>query len=223
MTVTYCTPDEVSSFLGLGVNYFTALSKPSLTEVENIINQVEEYIDRMTHHAWREKVANDGAYEYHQLGRLGTRSTWFTWLGYPIYLKYRRLKKFDASKGDRFEVYNGNVWEDWLATKTEGMNGDFWVDYDNGIVFVFGFWRYIGLKEYMTRFKYRYGEATVPLDIKRACVLLVASQLVAVNDKLFMIPEGGTGVLNIREKIELWREEADRILSARREFAFGGE
>ena len=220
MATYYCTADDVAVFLGLGSGYFTATSKPAKEEVEAIINQYEDWIDFRTQHAWRGRKVDK--WEYHRLGYLGNRGNWFVWMGFPIFLRHRSVKQFDKGQGDEFQVFNGSSWEDWLTTKTEGMTGDYWVDYDNGIVYVFGYWRYVGFKDFMVRFKYRYGESTVPQDIKRACVLLTAAHLVSVNDKLFLIPEGGTGVLSIREKVELWRQEANDILDARREWAMGG-
>lgn len=216
----YATADDVACVLGLGSGYFTEVSNPTISDVERMIEQFEDYIDFRTQHAWRERRVSK--YEYHRLGYLGVRGGWFVWLGFPIFLKHRKVKQFSKEQGDAFEVFNGSSWEDWLTTKTEGVNGDYWVDYDNGIIYVFGYWRYVGFKDFMVRVKYRYGEETVPKDITRACALLVAAHLVSVNDRLFMIPEGGTGVLTVRDKAELWREEAERILDYRREWAMGG-
>lgn len=218
----YCTASDVASFLGLGADYFTSSDNPTQSEVEAIIEMQEDFIDNLTHHAWRESQANSGKYEYHTMGRIGGRRTWFMWLGFPIYLKYRRVKQFDSEEGDAFDFYNGKDWEDWLTEKTEGT--DYWVDYDNGIVFVYGYWRWIGLKDYSVRFRYRYGEPTVPKDIKLCTIMLTAMHLVTVTDRLFLLPEGaGTGAITAREKIERWKEEADTILEIRREFVPGGD
>jgi len=222
MTTYYTTPEDVATFMGLGSGYFSASSTPTRSEVESIINQVEDYMDEWTHMAWREKSASHGQYEYHTLGRIGVRGSWFVWLGYPAFLKYRFVRQFDASKGDVIEVFNGNEWEDWLATKTEGIGEDYWVDYDNGIIYFRGLWVYLGLKEYVLRVKYRYGMSYVPEDIKMAATYLTAAHLVEITDRSFILPEGGSQVVSAPEKAQRWRESALNILDRWREWVVGG-
>jgi len=222
MATTYCTVEDVERILGVGIGYFTDSTNPQRDDVEEIINQNEDFIDNWCHRAWRERKALNGEYEYHTLGRLGIRGSWFVWLGYPVYLKYRNVRKLSPEEGDALEVYNGSEWEDWLATKEEGEGKDFWVDYDNGIAYFRGLFVYLALKEYVMRIKYRYGATVVPRDIRMACALLTASQLVESSDRSFLLPEGGTQVVSAPEKSDRWRQRALQILDMYRDFVAGG-
>lgn len=132
------------------------------------------------------------------------------------------MRQFDKSKGDALEFFNGREWVDFLTNRREGLDGDYWVDYDDGIIYFRGLWAYLGLREFAVRVKYRYGDETPPEEIKLACSLLVASHLLTVSDRLFLLPEGGTGVVNASEKIERFKEQAFLILERWREFFIPG-
>jgi len=220
----YCTADDVGRLLGVGRGYFTETSTPlTLDDINMVINMMEDEIDRETQCSWRIKPANDGRWEYHTLGRIGLRGSWFVWLGYPVFLKYRKIPQFSATAGDKIEVFNGNAWENWITTKVEGIGQDYWVDYDAGIIFFRGLWVYLGLKEYVLRIQYRYGaETSVPRDISLACTYLTAAHLVSTNDRLMILPEGGTQVVSASKKYDDWRERAYKILEQHREFAVVG-
>ena len=214
----YCEVGDVERILGLNVGYFSETTVPSFDDVNRLISNFTDYIDRRTHFAWREKQANDGRYEYHTVGRIAPRGTWFVWLGYPIFLNFRAVKQFDKQKGDVFEFFNGNMWEDWLTTRKEGFSGDYWVDYDSGIVYLRGLWAFLGIKEFSVRFKYRYGAEVVPEDIKLACAYLTAAHLITISDRIFLLPEGGTNIINAAEKIERWVSTAEDIIERHREY-----
>ena len=219
----YCTADDVGRLLGVGRGYWTANTKPlTLDDVNMTINMFEDDIDREVQWAWREKVSNQGRYEYHTLGRVGLRGSWFVWLGYPVSLKYRAVRQFDKTQGDVIEVFDGNSWQDWLSTKVEGIGQDFWVDYSMGTIYFRGLWVYMGLKEYVLRVVYRYGDTVVPRDISYACALMTAAHLVETNDRLMILPDGGSQVVNASKKVDDWRQRATNILEQYREFAVVG-
>jgi hypothetical protein len=219
----YCTADDVGRLLGVGRGYWTATSTPlTLDDVNMVINMFEDDIDRETQWSWRTKVSNQGRYEYHSLGRVGLRGSWFVWLGYPVSLKYRAIRQLDKSQGDVLEIFNGNMWEDWLSTKVEGTGQDFWVDYSMGTIYFRGLWVYLGLKEYVCRIIYRYGDTSVPRDISQACALLTAAHLVETNDRLMVLPEGGSQVVQAAQKAQIWRDRAYKILEQYREWAVVG-
>lgn len=203
MPTTYCTPEDVA--LVIGIDGFSGNTNPTRTQVEAIINLVEDEIDSYTGHAWREKQSN---LEYYEIGRLGWRHPIWTWMGYPIYLGHRKIRvPFDKAKGDVFEVFEGGQWIDWL----DGTHDDsYWVDEERGIVYIkAGIW---GYRWRWARIKYRYGDSTVPDAIRRACALLAAAHILESQDRWFLIPEGGTGSISADKKVQLWRQSAYQIL-----------
>jgi len=206
---TYTTVDRVATFLGLDVDRFGEDSSPTKAQVEQIISAMEDYVDRYTRHAWREKSTN--GYEYHKMRRATWRAWWY--LGTGVYLRHRKVRQLDPDEGDSLQVFNGTEWEEWLGVKTEAENGDFWLDYDNGILYIRRIWWLWFPRGYILRIKYRYGETSVPEAIRMATTLLVAAQLVESGDYVFLLPEGaGQGAITAREKIEMWRTQAHEIL-----------
>lgn len=218
----YCSVSDVEKVLGLPLGYFTESSVPPRATVETLIEYYTKYIEWRTGFAWREVVANEGRLEYHTVGRIAPRGSWFVWLGYPIFLRHRKVRPFDKSKGDVFEFYNWSTWEDWLTTRREGLDGDYWVDYDNGIIYLRGLWAYLGIREFSVRVRYRYGEETVPEDVKLACACLVAAHLIETTDRLFILPEGGTNIVSATRKVEEFKALADDVIARRKEIFMPG-
>jgi len=212
---------DVAQVLGFEVGRFTDESLPAKETVESFIRYAEDYIDRFTNSAWREKkrwedpdVGPDG-YEYH---RIQSRS-WFgySWMGNEVYLRKRRIRHLDRDLGDSLQIWNGRDWEEWLGVRTEGYNGDFWVDYDNGVVFLKRIFWYGNWYGHTFRIRYRYGGLYVPQDIRQACALLAASRLVENGDYAVLLPEGANNIVVASQKAAWWREEAHRILEMHRE------
>ena len=212
MTTYYCSSGDVATILG--VDAFSDTTKPTATQVDSMINMVEDEIDRYTGHAWREKVSD---VEYREVGRIGWRHPIYYWLGYPIYLGHRKVRvtsgKLDSTLGDIFEVYFSGTWTDWL----DGTHDDdYWVDDYRGIIYIKqGLW---GYRYRWSRIQYRYGDTSVPNDIKMACSLLSARQILMSQDRWMLIPEGGTGSVVARDKIQSWTDRAYGILDRYMEY-----
>jgi hypothetical protein len=213
----YCTVEDVERILGLKSGYFNESSVPSYDDVVALINSYTEYIEKRTGKAWREKRANNGEYEVHPIGRMGLRTGIFVALGFPIYLTHRNIRQFSKASGDAVEFYNGTSWEDWLDTKVEGT--DYVVDYTNGIFYVRAlFLSAVVAKDYLFRFKYRYGYNEVTDDIRLACAYLVCRQLIMSNDRIFVLPEGGTNIIMASEKLSRMEAYVEDILDRYTEY-----
>lgn len=221
MAVIYCTANQVASLLQ--VDNFSISTKPTQAQVEEFINRAEDYIDFQTMHAWRQRYSKSttGAdtsapdYEYHSIEFDYKYQT-----GIPVFLEHRKIRSMDYSLGDRLEYFNGSNYEDWLQTKTEGRGNDWWVDYDNGILYLraaYWVWRERPLT---IRVKYRYGEVNVPKDIEEACVKLSAISVLQSEHRTALLTDvGTTNYLNYDRLIQMWKEDVEKILSARREVA----
>jgi len=166
--VTYTTVDKVSRLLQLS----TALSgstTPNIEQVQNIINQKEDWIDRTLKTSFRlTEVRN----EYHDL-----MLQYYPNTGYAIYLKNRRIIPF-VSGTDKLEVWNGTTNFDLVANLTEGRNHDWWADYKDGIVYIKS--RYPIATEQGIRLTYRYGGTET--QVNDGAGLLIGATTVTVDD-----------------------------------------
>lgn len=206
--ITYATPAGVSALLG-GIK-FDMISMPTLAHVASMIVESEGDLNRDTDHSWKEVTITEELPDildhYHQGGR-------------PVYLRHMSIKDF-TSGTDKIEVWDGSSWTDWVATKTEGRADDFWVDYNKGIVFLNNLTYEPQVRD-KVRVTYRYGDDTVPADIKKACEMYTAIKLVTGDDRSNILPEGGDN-LNYRDKIETWRKYIEEVTAARAKITPGG-
>lgn len=219
MTVTYCTADNVISFLRLydpstGTRWAdSTTSDPTTAELEGWINDAEDHIDAVTGHAWRTVTVTD---EYHDAGR--------GWQGFydremPIKLDHRKIATLSTAS-DKIEVWNGSSWINFATEYTEGRSDGFWIDYTNGIVY------FVNYKPYYAdsgvRVTYRYGDSAVPGDIEEAATKLVAIRVLESDWYKAVVPEG-SGLENRKTDLCVrWREDVERILRNRRELRLIG-
>lgn len=183
----------------LGVTYGSGTS-PTSTQVETLIAMSSDEIDQRTHHAWRETTVTN---EIHNLDLLRVG-----WYGVPIYLKHRAVKTW-SSTTDKLEIRYGSTWEDW-STKGDDY---FTIFYEQGIMYL-KTWDYSKIKA--VRITYRYGDASVPNDIKEAAVKLTAMKLVSNEGFWNDLPSGGSGI-DLATRIQIWKEDVDRIIENRAE------
>ena len=206
MAVTYCTAAQVASFLNISTP--DGSSDPTLTEVEGMINENEDYIDMVTGHAWRSVTVTD---EIHSMENYAFNIS----DGVSISLHHRKITAFQSGT-DKIEIWDGSQDLDYVANKNEGRDKDFWVDLTNGRVFIKTFPRSLP-RFFGAKITYRYGESSVPGDIQKACKLLTAKDLVENDDKSLLLPEGSSNV-PLLSKAERWLEEAEKIIMRRKEY-----
>jgi len=204
---TYATVVDVERLTGIN---FTATSTPSIEDVEDFLLDAEDEIDYRTGHAWREASVAD---EYHDFPRHPIISGVSFW--YPIRLHHRSVRSFDSNSGDKIEVWDGSSWTDWVSEKTEGRDEDWWCNYTLGIIWI----RRPTLlyRLHACRVTYRYGETSVPRDVKRAAAMLAAIQVLRANDMVGISPDNATSI-TVDRKIESWKTEIDEIIARRSEF-----
>lgn len=206
--VTYCTAANVASFIQVAT--FDGSSKPTLTEVNDLIEMNEDHIDKKTMNAWRSITVTD---EYHHIGEKGRAYRRHD--GFEIFLDNRNITAMSLGAGDSLKVWNGNTDEEWLDNKVEGRNRDFWFVLVRGILFIKQ--HAVTLpKFFAVRITYRFGEPVVDKDIKKACILLTAVDLAESDDRSILFPEGTSNV-PLPNKIDLWKKEAEEIISTNRE------
>ena len=215
-TPIYCTSADVFAFLQLGassdVNFtgqtdFSASTNPTLLTVEGWINESQDYIDQETMHAWRAVTITK---EQHHLEspHYQLRD------GSEIKLLHRNIRTL-TSGTDLLEVWDGTQYLDYLANKTEGRNSDYWANEQDGFIFIKTYPAYTP-RTFGVRITYRFGDTSVPGDIKRACVLLTAINFLQSEDRSVLLPEG-TSNIPYQTKSDKWQDKVDEIMDKRRE------
>ncbi len=185
------------------MSYFGPTTVPPVDEVRDMIDDMEAKFEAMTHHAWRAITVTE---EFHHRD---FRKASF-WPGMQIGLHHRKVRAF-VSGTDKIEIWNGSSWVDWVATRTEGRGNDFWLDYTNGILFVRGiyFWHTTSA----IRVTYRYGEATVPADVRSCIAMMVARELLATDVATGNLPgESGGAYPSASERITDLRYRVEEIV-----------
>ncbi len=204
MTAEYCSAADVASFMRISI---TASSEPSIADVESIIEQIQDTIDAHTHHAWRVARITDEIYNFdgfpRQFERFGDWSD-----RARIYFKHRSIRQVVPGV-HKIELWDGGNWTDIVSTCEEGRNNEYWIDYNRGILhFANRFpWRI----RHSIRMTYDYGDSTVHGDIRRACKMLTAAEILQGEDYTVLLPEGSSNIPQ-QVKSEKWEEKAYNLL-----------
>ena len=206
MSTCYASTADIADFLRINI---TACTSPSIAQVEKLIKRSEDKIDRRTGHAWRTKTTT----EIFNLPLLYT----FGW-GTFISLKHRNIKYkagadtcLDTAAGDKIEIWNGSngQWSDYVCTP-----GSYDIEYIKGEVYLRGFIFSI-LRQNRVRVTYRFGDSTVPEDIKDAIVKLTCIDLIRSSIKMDDLEFGGA--IKKEEAMSKWQEDTDKIIRDREE------
>lgn len=208
MVTTYCTVDDVANVLGHVNGYFDANSTPTSTTITNFIERAESRIESRTGHAWREVQSKIEYIEPSSIYRYGT--------GIKLNLIHRSVRDF-VSGTDKIEVWNGNEWEDWIQTRTEGRNKDYWIDYTNGVVYL------VSLRTIYpdgVRISYKYGETIVSHGIEEAAALMAAIMVLSSPEyqSISFTDDGGSNRLVDSSRIQIWTDRINSILDNNQEF-----
>lgn len=225
MSVVYCEAQDVVNFLrvkdddGQRLIIDDSNEEITKTEIEALILEAEDYIDDQTHHAWRStSVASEmHNFPYIRWGYHGYRYPLTAVLEKPIFLNHRKIRGPFVSGTDKIEVWESSAYVDYVATKSEGRANDWWCDYEQGILYFVSSFpnRYLNA----VKMTYRYGhETTVPRDIKKACIMLVATDILSTEGFSVLLPQGGTPEYTFRDKISLWEAQIDKIMKRREHF-----
>lgn len=218
--ISYTDPDMVSSYLNL--KNFNMTEKPTISRIAELISRSEDMIDFRTGHSWRTRYSGTESgqnttanYEYYNVEHQHKYQT-----GIPIFLKHRMVRSLASASGDAFYVFQGSGaqaadWEDWLGTKTEGRDQDYWLDYDKGVLFLR--WHFTKPVPMKVAIKYRYGGSTVNKLVEDICIKMVLTDISEGEDRSAMIPEGLQNI-PMRDKITTWREQIKSGLESLKEF-----
>jgi hypothetical protein len=209
MAVTYCTSQDVANIIwraGTGAD-FTASSNPTKDFVEDLINAAEDTIDGPAgaNRSWRSTLVTDEIRKYIRNDAYRGRR-WWAYRG-KVFLNHRSVRTF-VSGTHKIEIWDGSAWVDLIAgAYTEGRAADYWLDYNQGIIYFVN--TYPHEIEQGVRCTYAYGEATVPSDIRFACAKMVAIELMRMDDRSILLPEGSSNI-SLDSKVEMWSKDVER-------------
>ena len=212
----YSSIRRVEKFLRIPT--VTNTSTPSIQDVADLIKRAQDEIDYRTGHAWRKRYSGtkSGDQQTAQYERYDIDFRFEYHTGRPVRLEHRKVFTFDSSEGDALEIWDGSSWENWLTDRTEGRDEDFWVDYEQGTLFIRQ--RYWIRKPIAIRIKYRYGETTVNRIVEDICTKLVAINLLYGESRNAFVPEGSGASMFPSQKIDRWEKDVENKLAGIKEF-----
>lgn len=218
MTTTYCQAADVAAALQLMESdgssrlTFDGDSKPMLSEIDDWILEVEDWIDDYTLDSWRSISAEP---ETHRAER---RSNVIGY-GWPrsniVYLRHNNITAMDNAQSDKLEVTISNDWVDILDPANgyeQGAvygEGHFFVDTQKGRIYIYGVSVKVGPAT--IKVTYRYGYATVIRPIKRAAILLVSMRFLSGDDYINLFPDNPNNIA-LQSKHDNFEKEAYKLL-----------
>jgi len=207
--MTYTTSDKIAAFLQTSA--FSSSTIPTSTVVGTWIGWVDSEINSYTKNSFTTTTITK---EYHDI-----RTFTYDYEGFiEIQLRRKNIVTFATISGDKVEVWSGNSWVDFVATKTVGRGGDYWVNEEDGVLYIKQAY-FTNLRDGI-RITYRYGLQTVPGDVEMAATMLVAAKIVQ-NDIRTLTPAGEVTSPRIMDNVEKWQQEAYQILDRYRIMVVG--
>ncbi len=209
MAGRYCTESDVRRILQ--TFDFTESTTPTKKDVKEAIREATDHIDNETHHAWREISVSNEFYDLPVFYGCGWSNN-----DVEIFLKHREIRSFDATEGDKIEIWNGSDYDDWLSTKTEGRADDFWIDHGQGVFYLKYFLPWF--RKRALRLTYRYGNSSIPSDIRKIAAQIAAIPFIQSDDRSSMLNETGDPTrMSHSDKIEKMEKNIAKTIRKRSE------
>ena len=184
--VTYTTAAKVAAYLQRPA--FSVSTTPTSTTVETYITWAEKEIERRTNYAFQVVTETD---EIHVMKVVG-RSYRHQYLNKPyIVLNHTPVRTLTAAT-DYLYVWNGGAWVDWVATKTEGRDKDYWVDTKNGYIYFMSGYPLVAYPDNV-RVTYRWGDSTVASWAEELATMMAAVRVLEFDQDRVISAEGGSG------------------------------
>ena len=180
MSEDYCTYEDVLGYLkGMDTDAWTE------EEVIRLIDKYSERIDEISGSSFRENRSED---ELHIAKPYSYRSNYSYSRTMAVHLQHGSVKEILSLK-----VFNGSDFEEYIGSRTEGRTGDYWVDYDVGIIFIMS-----SLYEDEVKVSYTYGETRVPTRVWELNIYYVVRHMLEQLSHTVSVPEGGQNPIENR-------------------------
>ncbi len=210
----YCTVTDVVAQLRLtnpdtSRKVLDETTDPKASEVTGEIQEHMAFIDRYCLDAWRETAS--------ELQFIDVQRHYMGWTCWENGVGLRDIGLFtlDKSKGDVLSIRSGNQWIDLLdGAHTEGVGGDYWLDYQQGILYLGRQLPFYSPSQIKLQYRYGHPElGAVPLDIKHACIKLAAAELLDGEFYAISLGSGEGFSTNRGRTASKWTEDAMLLLS----------
>ena len=185
MATHYCAHGDVSAFMQ--IDAFAdggSATTPTQAQVETFINNNEKYIDEYTDHAWHSSRYGSVTKEPLKIQKAASNT-----IGHRGVI---HLDHYPLASLTNLYVWRAGTYIDYVASSdytagsfTDPLSGNYWVDTENGKLYLKEFPNFnmtpapTGIQAYAT---YTYGKASTPDDVRKACVLLTASDVLSLWD-----------------------------------------
>ena len=212
-TPSYCTASNIADWIRIAINPNT---DPNTSMVNENIMDNEDRIDRLTGHTWLENKQVTEEFSVNKLYDWGR--------GMPLFPRKRNLRSFDATKGDKFEIWDGGQWADETPTG-QGDDQIIYFQEIKGVIYLRGYLFTI-LRTNRFRITYRYGgdnegikdvTEPIPRDIQKACKLMTCLDILGTDFQMSQIAYGGEGNIDKQKVMDRWQTEIDQIIWSRSE------
>lgn len=208
MAYLYSSNALISGRLGRAV--FSTTTTPTTAQVEAMENESVEYIDAYTRATFRAGQSFTETFNFRPTEEF---QSWID--GLPFKLARRGITSpMTLVGGDSLAVHEGSSgYTEKVGVWTEGHNGQFWLDVDNGILYIKTnlYKRYLWSSLRVT-YRHRIG-STVPGGIQEAATLLTALKVLETDRYGMSLPSTGEHTVNPQRLHELWWDRAHLILS----------
>ncbi|MEM0142551.1 MAG: hypothetical protein QXL94_01155 [Candidatus Parvarchaeum sp.] len=151
----YATANDVLQFLKIDNLYTSTTQYNADVNLLNtiILPSVCSYIDVITGRSWGKVLSDVEVYSIGKPAYLG----WYL-VGAPIYLQHFPIIPASSTHtAVQLGVWNGTQYANWIGTMVEARWGSYWFDTENGILWIIGWYWYMG---YEVRIQYYYGYNT---------------------------------------------------------------
>jgi hypothetical protein len=178
----------------------------TLGDVNTVILEAEDTIDTETGHAWRQRRVVEEERDLDAI--MSAMNPAFLRRYVPVHLHHRVVRAVN-----KLQVWDGSTYVDWVVSKTQGRDADWFVDKERGIVHLS--LAFILRRGNLFLIDYDYGESVVPGWVKKATKYLAAADL----EEAVVRPgaqEGGR-FRSSDTRHERWAAEAWRLIHDHRE------
>lgn len=214
-TPTYVSVDEVASIINkTPPSEHADEGERTKTDWQRSITWAESEVEHATNNSWRPRRVE---LEYQDFDSMVDKQGFIR-----VNLDNPNVRTLDSGKGDELLIWDGDSYEDWLATKTQDRAEDFWVQEPEGYLHVKRGIFPVRLREARVKVSYRYGQGAVPDDIKMAVAFLVGVELEeGTRMGLSGAPDGQTDFIQMGTKAQNRLRRAHQIV-ARHQAPQGG-